>query len=265
MKLAKVSTIIIFVVLANTLFALDDPDLVLYFPFEKLDGDTAFDQSGKGHNGKINGKIALVDNGKRDKAAQFEMNSFIDVNGPDMPPEDIPTDGITLSAWVKCEKTGQDHGIFNARASDSTWLIHPDIRSGGEYRFCLRGDGGVDICDIITGAAVWDEWIHYAGTYSKKSGEATLYINGEVIREIDALANVSIASDWELGARIGYNIDNERPFTGLMDDFCIWKRALTEEEINVLMEKGPEVLIEGESVSPIRSLIETWGEIKIKL
>ena len=67
-----------------------------------------------------------------------------------------------------------------------------------------------------------------------------------------------------MGARIGYDIDNERPFTGLMDDLCMWKKALTEEEINILMEKGPEVLIEGEAVLPVSNLFITWGKLKGK-
>ena len=259
MKTTVTLAILTYMVIASSALAQDDLDLVFYFPFEQFDGDTALDQSGKGHNGVINGDIELVDDGKRGKAAKFEMNSFIDLDGPNVPAEHIPTDGITLSAWIKCENTGQDHGVFNARSADSNWLIHPDIRSGGQYRFCLRGDGGLDICNIITGAIAWGEWVHYAGTYSVESGEATLYINGEVLQTVDALAEVGVASDWALGARIGYNIDNERPFTGLMDDFCIWKRELTAEEINIVMTDGP---VE-EAVSPVDSLTTTWGGLKI--
>ena len=257
MKATAVFTVLVYLVIMGTALA-DDSDLVLYFPFEAFDGDTALDQSEKGHNGDINGDIVLVDNGKRGKAAEFQTGSFIDLDGPNIPPEHIPTDEFTLCAWIKCEDTDDDHAVFNARAGDSTWLIHPDIRSGGQYRFCLRGDGDIKICDIIAGAVVWDEWVHYAGTYSRESGKATLYINGEVIQETNAMVDIGVASDWGMGARIGYNIDNLRPFTGLMDDLCLWKRALTEEELNIVMVNGPVEI----AVSPAENMTTTWGDLK---
>jgi hypothetical protein len=80
-----------------------------------------------------------------------------------------------------------------------------------------------------------------------------------VLQATNALAAVGVASDWGLGARIGYNIDNERPFTGLMDDFCIWKRELTSDEINMVMSDGP---VE-EAVSPFGNLSTTWGRLKV--
>lgn len=236
-------------------WAVDLEGLVIYYSFNTASGGKILDESGNGHDGAINGDITLVDGGKHDKAAKFATGSFLDLDGPNFPAEDIPTSAFTLSAWIKCENTGGDHAIFNARAADNTWIIHPDIRSGGQYRFCLRGNGSNKICDIKAGTVAWNEWTHYAGTYSKATGKATLYINGEVLEEVDALAKVDVASDWGLGARVGYNIDNKRPFTGLMDDFLLWKRALSLDEIKELMEGFV-------AVSPKGKLAATWADIK---
>lgn len=230
-------------------------DLVIYYSFDSIVGSDVPDDSGHGHPGVINGDITLAD-GKYGSAGKFTTGSFLDLDGANFPAEDIPTSDFTLSAWTKCENTGGDHAIFCAKASDETWLIHPDIRGGGQYRFCLRGDGSNKICDIKAGAVAWDTWTHYAGTYSRTTGKATLYINGDVLEEVDALADVDIAGDWGLGARVGYNIDDARPFTGLMDDFSIWKTALTQAEIIDLMDNGPA------PVSPKGNLGTTWGQIK---
>jgi len=232
-------------------------DLSVYYDYESISGGTIPDMSGHGHDGTINGVIVLA-GGVRGNAAQFATGSFLDLDGANFPADCIPTSAFTLCAWVKCENTGGDHAVFNARASDETWLIHPDIRGGGQYRFCLRGDGSNKICDMKAGTVVWDEWIHYAGTYSQAGGMAILYINGEVIGE-EIQANVDIAGDWGLGARVGYNIDNARPFTGLMDDFCIYKKALSQDEIQALMEGGPPEVV---AVSPQGKLAATWADIK---
>jgi len=221
--------------------AAGDPALVIYYSFDDFT-DVVLDESGKGHDGVVDGDVTPWAEGKNRGAARFDGtsgpsgHSFIDLNGADFPEDDIPTSAITLAAWVKCQNTGGHHAIFNARASDATWLIHPEIRSNGEYRFLLRAAGSRRICDIRAGVVQWDEWVHYAGTYSTALGKAALYINGELVAEVDAEVNEDVAGDWRQGARIGYNIDNNRPFTGLMDEFRLYKRASSQSEIEALMQ-----------------------------
>lgn len=255
MRIIFIFTILLFMLFCSWAMAFSDPDLVFYFPFESFDGKTALDQSGKGHNGTINGDINIVDEGKMGKAAKFARGSFIDLNGLSFLPEEVPRDAITICAWVKCEKTGDHHAIFNARAADATWLIHPELRSEGTYRWLLRSDGGAGIFDIQAGAVTWAEWVYYTGLYDGNKG--ILYINGEWVAE--ATGGAKIAKDWGSGARIGYNIDNARPFTGLMDELCLWKRALTQDEIKIIMQDGLEKFL---AVSPAGNLITTWGRLK---
>lgn len=258
-RLLFAASICIALVMASGVWA-DDPDLVIYYSFDNF-ADVVPDESGHGNDGTVVGDVMSDGVGQRGGAARFVSGSYIDLDGPNFPAEDIPTSGFTLSAWVNCENTGGDHAIFNARASDETWIIHPDVRGGGQYRFCLRGYGSNKICDIKAGTVVWAQYTHYAGTYDRASGKATLYINGEVVEQVDALVDADIAGDWDLGARVGYNIDGARPFTGLMDDFCMWKRALSQEEIQEVMASGPP------SSAPVQdknSLASTWGGIKTK-
>jgi len=247
--------ILMCILMAGSVLAFDEPDLIFYFPYEEFDGDTALDMSGKGHDGTINGDIKQVDDGKQGKAAEFATGSYIDLDGPNIPAEDIPINQITLCAWVKCKNTGGDHAIFNARAGDSTWLIHPELKSAGDFRWLLRTDGGGGIMDMRAGVVTWDQWLHFAGVYDGK--KAILYINGELAGEQGASG--TIAKDWASGARIGYNIDNARPFTGVMDEISLWKRALEKEEIGIIMNEGMKVFL---AVSPVGSLTTTWGSLK---
>ena len=237
-----VSFLVIFILSTNT-FAdlLGDPDLVIYYSFDEVT-DIVADQSGNGHNGVVNGDITPDPAGKRNGAGKFEGTggaagfSYLDLDGPSIPPEHIPTNAITLAAWGKCENTSGDHAIFNARSSDPVWLIHPEFRSNGQFRWLLRSASNETIFDIRTGAVTWDEWQHYCGTYDKATGKATLYIDGEVVHEENVTNRLDIAGDWDSGARVGYNIDNARPFTGLMDMLWLFKRALTQDEILKAMQ-----------------------------
>ena len=216
---------------------LNDPELTLYYSFDEVT-DVVLDQSGNGHDGVVNGNVTLYPEGVRNGAAKFATGSYLDLNGPGIPSEHIPTTGITLAAWVKCEYTGGHHAIFNARAADGTWIIHPELRSNDQFRWLLRAADGSTIFDMRVGQVMWGQWLHFCGMYDRASGRAALYIDGEPIRVQTIFGVPEIAGDWGSGARVGYNIDNARPFTGLMDMLWLFRRSLSEDEIFLAMRGG---------------------------
>ena len=238
--------------------AILDPDLVLYFDYEDFDGDTVVEKSGHGYDGAINGKVTQSDDGKFGKAAEFKSGSFLDLDGPNIDPDHIPTEGMSIVAWIHVDAV-TDMAIFNARAGDNTWLVHPEARGDGNYRWLNRSPGGTTIFDIRAGKNKANEWIHYAGTFSRADGLAVLYINGKNAGEEKARVGTPIAPDWDSGARVGYNIDNNRPFAGLMDELNVWKRGLTEEEVNSIMNDGIEEFF---AVEAQGKLATTWGRLK---
>jgi len=239
---------------------LGDPSLVIYYSFDEVT-DIVADQSGNGYDGVVNGDITADPDGVRNGAAKFATGSFLDLDGPSIAPEHIPTSGMTLAAWMKCENTGGHHAIFNARASDSTWLVHPEARSNSEFRWLLRSSGGTTIFDIRAGSVTWDEWLHFAGVYDKASGKAFLYINGELVQEQDIANAQDIAGDWGLGARVGYNIDNARPFTGLMDMFWLFGRALSQDEIKKAMQGEAYAFALGPTPADGAIYPDTWANV----
>ena len=237
-----------------------DPDLVLYFDYEDFSGDTVVEKSGRGYDGAINGDVTQSNDGKFGNAAHFASGSFLDLDGPNIKAEDIPIEGMSILAWINVEAVS-DMAIFNARASDGTWLVHPEARGDGNFRWLNRGPNPArTIFDIRAGENKANEWQHYAGTYSRAEGLAVLYINGENVGQEEARLDTAIAGDWDQGARVGYNIDNNRPFTGLMDDLNIWKRGLSEAEVNDIMNNGLSAVLT--AVEAGGKLTTTWGKLK---
>jgi hypothetical protein len=233
-KLIYLFSFISVLVLVGNALAIDDPSLVIHYSFDNV-GKTVADQSGKGHDGIVNGSVTQEPIGKFNGAAKFANGGYLNLDGGNFPAEDIPTSAITITAWVKCEYTGEHHAIFDARTWAGTWIIHPELRSDGQFRWMLRASGMSPIFDIYAGSVVWDQWLHYAGTYDAETGRAVLYINGQVVSELELPTGRNIANDWGDGARVGLNIANTRPFTGLMDEFYLFKRALSQSEIKKLM------------------------------
>lgn len=235
-----------------------DSDLVIYYSFDNF-ANVVPDDSGKGHNGTIVGDITFDAGGKRGGAAKFVKNAYIDLDGANFPIADVPVDAITLCAWAKPENTGDNQAIFNARASDETWVVHPEFRGSGKVRWLLRTAGGTTIFNMEEGQWNPDQWQHFAGIYDSANNKAILYLGGELVKEMDTTGNTKIVGDWKLGARVGKNIDDARPFAGLMDDFCIYKRALSQDEIKAIMDGGPQM---PSSISSEGSITTTWGKIK---
>lgn len=236
-----------------------DPDLVLYFDFEEFTATHVIEKSGNGYDGRINRKVTQSNDGKFGKAAHFESTSFLDLDGPNIDPEHIPTDGMSVIAWINVDAISH-MAIFNARAGDGTWLVHPEARGEGDYRWLNRGHNpGKTLFNIRAGTNKAKEWVHYAGTFNVDDGMAYLYINGEKVGEAKAAFPDKIAGDWDSGARVGYNIDDNRPFSGLMDDLNVWKRGLTEEEVLNIMNEGVSSLLDVEARG---KLATTWGKLK---
>jgi hypothetical protein len=165
---------------------------------------------------------------------------------------------MSVVAWINVEAVS-DMAVFNARAGDATWLVHPEARGSGKYRWLLRSPGGQTIFDVRAGTNKANEWRHYAGVFSHAEGKGILYINGEQVGEEKARIGTKIAPDWDMGARVGYNIDNNRPFTGLMDELNVWKRGLTQDEVKSIMNDGINVFL---AVNPKDKLTTQWGRIK---
>jgi hypothetical protein len=255
------SLVLLMVLNSNTSAGfIDDSDLVFYYSFDSV-SDIVADQSGNGHDGVVNGDVTLEPVGKYSGAAKFASTSFLDLDGANFPTDEIPTTAMTLAAWIKVENTGGDHAIFNARSSHPVWLIHPEARSNGQFRWLLRSESNATIFDIRAGAVTWDEWQHFAGTYDKAAGKAILYINGEIIHEENISSPADIAGDWGSGARVGYNIDSARPFTGLMDDLLMFRRALSLAEVNKLMQGIGSPLAFGPTPADGSLHEDTWANV----
>ena len=185
MKIQSVATLGLLLILTCATYTFAAPiheDLVLYFDYEEFKGNTVVEQSGRGHDGEINGKVTQSKDGKFGQAAHFVQGSFLDLDGPNIPPADIPTEGMSVVAWINVEAVS-DMAVFNARAGDATWLVHPEARGSGKYRWLLRSPGGQTIFDVRAGTNKANEWRHYAGVFSHAEGKGILYINGEQVGE----------------------------------------------------------------------------------
>ena len=231
---------------------LSDPTLSVYYSFDG-NGDTVEDGSIYGNDGKIEGKVKRED-GVIEKAIVLEPQTWVDLNGPEF--ENVPLDGITIAVWVNHNDSPEPQSIFDSIGTDhGSGLYHVEIRPAG-FRFFHRDGAEKQVFNINPGPIIkGGKWVHFTGTYDSKSGTAKTYIDGKETHE--AKGDGKLSDNWGVQAEIGHH-KNGRWYDGLMDEFYIFGRALSEDEIKEVMDG--EFL----SVEPEGKLATTWGGLKAR-
>jgi len=104
-------------------------------------------------------------------------------------------------------------------------------------------------------------WRHLATTYDAKSGFGKIYVDGVVENNSGfGKPDLAVIPD-KIG--IGTGSDGGHFLKGVLDELCIWKVELTEDEIKETMN-GLSNILKGFSVEPQRKLATLWGKIRLR-
>lgn len=204
------------------------------------------DLSGNLNNAMIIGEIAL-EAGPLGESALFPAGgsglpeNAISLDVENLASSQIPTEAITLAAWVNITQTGLRHPIFSSRNANDQIVVHAEIRPDGKIAVVLQDDNGGTVLNFTGGSVPFNSWFHFAITFKQNSNQLAVYVNGSVVASIQGPANFhpSLGSDWGRGAKIGSMAFNPNEsfrgqFTGLMDEFYLYTRSLSSFEIGKL-------------------------------
>lgn len=258
---------IVFLFIAGLLFTTSqatsklEKDLVVYFTFDKVEDEKILDASGNDLDAEVIANVDFVEGKYGDAihiAAEPEGGDCVRVPADDLLEIE---DEITMAAWVyhedwqaasglwvdKGSRTlGEQKGSYGIEFSD----IIPEL---GWSKIYMTLGGGQKSWGFIGAVPMVDRnWHHIAGTYDGKV--AKMYLDGEIFYDHDR--RFKFAGTNELELRIGCAGHPRYVFKdGSIDEFGIWRRALTEAEIAEAM-KGFL------AVSPKDKVATTWGDIK---
>jgi len=250
-KLIYLFSFVLVLSLSGRTFSVDDPSLVIYYDFEGF-GNNSFvlDKSGKGNDATVVGSVSgLAGAGLRgSEACQITGDgSYLDLDGPNFPLEYIPTTAFTLAYWLRPENTGGTQTVFSALADPHSWCHGGYVRND-QYHAHVGDADNKYIINAYEGTIEYGEWHHMALTWEIVPGEyggGAMYVDGELIAEygndfVEAEPGVLAADNWGSvnhgGARIGQDVDDSWQYNGLLDDFFVFKRALSQDEIKKLMQ-----------------------------
>jgi glycerophosphoryl diester phosphodiesterase len=165
----------------------------------------------------------------------------------------LGTNEVTLALWVRLRQLPSQlpeaFGSLFDSVEDS-YVFYLD-RSARELRFKVTDAAGQAARPgIPESALLTNEWLHVAATYAGRvgpvSGQATIYLNGQpkdVHTGNDGTTPVGLTGNVKPDQRaaIGRNgTQTLYPFSGIVDDVAVWRRALTPAEVGRLYQRGGE-------------------------
>jgi hypothetical protein len=240
---------LIFLMLATTLAFAQSDALLLHIAFDEGSGTSVADMSGNGHNGVVHGAAEWTD-GMFGKALVF--------NGTDVFVEIELTDDLTFNAgdsftaavWINTTDTPDPQdGIFGDYRVSTTPFWGMILKPDGNVICYLRNGGAIT---ITTTTPVNDgAWHHLAFIRDTENTKARLYVDGALVEEAD-----DPTGDIDSGQNIFLGEHLERYLMASLDDAMLFNRALTEAEIQAIMNQSMT------PVSPAGNLVSTWGFIK---
>jgi len=227
--------------------------LILYLPFEKA-GNPA-DYSDNPAKPKINGKLEHV-NGKFGKGLKFNGKGGNVVEVPSVA-KLAGMKAITIAVWIKPNgiKGADGMSVASKRIGHQNGDCYNLFTWTGQKMYARVNSKG----QIVSNTILKDgEWYHVAFTF-EGGGKIKLYLNGIEEASI-AHPDKAVLDDNESPLWIGeLNAGRNFAWNGILDDVAIWNRALSEKDIQSVMNKGLQLLL---AVDPINKLAVTWAELK---
>ena len=240
--------------LAMPVMALDTDGLVGAWLFDDGKGETVTDSSDNGLDGKIaKGKPKWVD-GKFGGAMEFGGQDMVTVDDDDA----LDLAEFTIAAWVNIPKvsgawqiiaskehrnpTGRNYGLFGHINSG---VVHYSFTTNAGWK-------SFDAKTVVTDG----DWQHVAGTYD--GSDFKLYLNGGVDAQVSPGTKPDNHDNFLFIG--GCDIGNYW-MTGTIDEVVLYNRALSEQELNELIDDGISAALD---VQPGGKLVTTWSRIKAR-
>ena len=224
--------------------------LVAYWSLDEGEGEEVKDISGNGHDGVIKGPTWT--DGESGKALLFAGQSsaeFVEI------PDADDLDGLsalTLIAWARIDGMGNsNYPRIVSKGHEHTWTWMIDGAAGTFLRLTLNIPAEVTATDNSTPLqGLFGEFHHYAVTWD--GAIVVFYIDGEKMSEHDLAGGPTAQTTNPV--LIG-NSSEGRTFQGVLDEVGIFNVALSQGDIESIMENGL-------AVEPADKLPTVWGNIK---
>jgi len=217
--------------------------LVGYWPFN----GNANDESGNGNNGTVNGATLTKDRfGNVNSAYNFE-NNYISLPQPFFNGS-TNVNSLTYSIWFKCSQLPSLSTAYSLSSKEGFWkTIGLEINSNGKVTYLGSQPSPQAYFSVISqNSIILNQWNQIIVTFENST--LKLYLNGNLETtsaiqysslNYSYLANGNSTSTNLIGATNPVSPGLTNFTKGIIDDFGIWNRALTQQEIMAMYNGVP--------------------------
>ncbi len=222
-----VSFVLVLSVALTSVAKAADPDLVGWWRLDDGSGIIASDSSGNGNDGDLQGNPTWVPG---------QIGGALQLNGVDeyveVPHNEILTvdNEVTVMAWINAERhtyPGQNWQGIMAKGSGANRSYSLYTEVGQSLHFSTAGTGTVSSMDVPL-----NEWVHVCAQVI--GGGHQYYINGEDAGTGGSGITLPGTADTQT-VLFGDARDANRELLGMIDDVRIYRRALTQDEVQEAM------------------------------
>ncbi|NLY43445.1 MAG: DUF5011 domain-containing protein, partial [Clostridiaceae bacterium] len=208
-----------------------DDGLIAFYNWSDINGTTVIDASGNGKNATISGNATIVDGRlPGQKAIRLSGGS----NGPyvSMPAGIVNVNELTISAWINVTSISTWARVFDFGTGTNINMFFT-VSAGSNPRFAITINGSANE-QIINAPSPMptNKWTHIAVTLSGNTGK--LYINGVQVASNNNMTLKPSSMGNTTQNYIGRSQYPDPYFNGLIGDFRIYNRALSDDDINML-------------------------------
>jgi len=225
---------------------------VLNMPFEgESNASDTKDYSGFGNNGTVNGATWNSTGGYDGKGAyNFDrVDDFINITFPQIDNTLENNQSFSVSTWFK------PNGAINSDVLLSKRLGVRLAFVGGtnQLYFELRDDASNEVIATTSGFNFSDGNFHHAaGVWDSSTKNISLYVDGIIQDSNINMSMTTLNSNGQIF--IGQLSDSSDPFGGLIDEFVIWNRSLSRQQIEAIYDNRTDLIVSQETV-----LGEVWS------
>ena len=213
--------------------------MLAHWSFDETNGTILHDSSGNDLNGTLNGFNNPWSPGRKGGSLRFDgVDDHITFAGITQLNDIRP---LSFSGWLKLDHNGSGYVFAKRSLSQGYWRF---FASGPSKNWLVRSTTGSAPALQTAEATPFFHWQHITLTWNGLlTGQNTkLYIDGSEQMSITRTAGTGqIVSDVGNLFTLGNRPEgNSSYFKGWMDDFRIWNRVITQNEIQALYQGAPD-------------------------
>jgi len=232
----------------------DAANVVAIWLLDEGKGQEIKDASGNGHTGEFFGKPEWTD-GKIGKGIRFHgAPDHIEVPDPD---HKLTPKHITMVCWLNLDNVSGNHSILEQYDWAGDLGTHAWRTNGTALQFYVIW--GTNAPNANGGTLKAKEWTHVAATYD--GADIKSWINGKVVATATGSRDLN-PSNKSLSFGVRGDTKDVHWMQGVMDEVAIFDEALTEKEIQDIMNAPKGLAGLYLAVNPEGKMATTWSYIK---